>query len=88
MLHESRYHIIGSLPDTAKQIVKEELLNIKVSDKNKLEIDRIVEFMMNGESLDGTELLSNIKQVDARRGQDLRTFHYEFAKAIRYNGPT
>jgi hypothetical protein len=43
--------------------------------------------MMNGESLDGSELLANIKQVDARRGQDLRTFHYEFARAIGYNGP-
>ena len=87
MLHEARYHSIGSLPDTAKQIVKEELLNIKVSTKHKLEIDRIVEFMINGESLDGSELLDNIKQVDARRGQDLRTFHYEFAQAIGYNGP-
>jgi MoaA/NifB/PqqE/SkfB family radical SAM enzyme len=87
MLHEARYHSIGSLPATAKQIVKEELLNAKVSAKNKLEIDRIVEFMINGESLDGSELLANIKQVDARRGQDLRTFHYEFARAIGYNGP-
>ena len=70
-----------------KQIVKEELSSINVSAKNKLEIDRIVEFMLNGESLDGSALLANIKQVDARRGQDLRTFHYEFAKAIGYNGP-
>ena len=87
MLHEARYHSIGSLPATAKQIVKEELSNITVSAKHKLEIDRIVEFMINGESLDGSELLANIKQVDARRGQDLRTFHYEFARAIGYNGP-
>ena len=87
MLHEARYHSIGSLPDAAKQIVKEELSNITVSAKNKSEIDRIIEFMMNGDSIDGSELLANIKQVDARRGQDLRTFHYEFARAIGYNGP-
>jgi MoaA/NifB/PqqE/SkfB family radical SAM enzyme len=87
MLHEARYHSIGALPDSAKQIVKEELSSINVSAKNKSEIDRIIEFMMNGESLDGSELLANIKQVDARRGQDLRTFHYEFARAIGYNGP-
>jgi MoaA/NifB/PqqE/SkfB family radical SAM enzyme len=87
MLHEARYHSIGSLPDSAKQIVKEELSSINVSAKNKSEIDRIVEFMMNGEPLDGSELLANITQVDARRGQDLRTFHYEFARAIGYNGP-
>jgi MoaA/NifB/PqqE/SkfB family radical SAM enzyme len=88
MLHEARYHSISALPTTAKQIVKEELLNVNVSAKNKLEIARIIEFMMNGESLDGSELLANIKQVDARRGQDLRTFHYEFARAIGYNGST
>jgi len=87
MLHQAQYHSISALPATAKQIVKEELSSINVSAKNKLEIDRIVEFMLNGESLDGSELLANIKQVDARRGQDLRTFHYEFAKAIGYNGP-
>jgi len=87
MLHQAQYHSISALPATAKQIVKEELLSINVSAKNKLEIDRIVEFMLNGNSLDGSALLANIKQVDARRGQDLRTFHYEFAKAIGYNGP-
>jgi hypothetical protein len=86
MLHEARYHSIGCLPDLAKQIIKAHLSNIAVSAKNKFEIDRIVEFMMNGQSLDGSELLANIKQVDDRRGQDLRTYHYEFAKAIGYNG--
>ena len=87
MLHQAQYHSISALPTTAKQRVKEELSNITVSAKNKLEIDRIIEFMLNGESLDGSALLANIKQVDARRGQDLRTFHYEFARAIGYNGP-
>ena len=86
MLHEARYHSIGCLPDSAKQIIRDHLSNIAVSAKNKLEIDRIVEFMMNGRSLDGSELLANIKQVDDRRGQDLRTFHYEFARTIGYNG--
>ena len=74
------------MPDSAKQIIRDHLSNIAVSAKNKLEIDRIVEFMMNGRSLDGSELLANIKQVDDRRGQDLRTFHYEFARTIGYNG--
>ena len=86
MLHQARYHSIGCLPDSAKQIIRDHLSNIAVSAKNKLEIDRIVEFMMNGRSLDGSELLANIKQVDDRRGQDLRTFHYEFARTIGYNG--
>ena len=86
MLHEARYHSIGCLPDLAKQIIKAHLSNIAVSAKNKFEIDRIVEFMINGQSLDGSELLANIKQVDDRRGQDLRTFHYEFARTIGYNG--
>jgi MoaA/NifB/PqqE/SkfB family radical SAM enzyme len=86
MLHEAKYHSIGSLPDSAKQLVKQRLSDIRVSNKNRLEIDRIIDFMMNGQSLDGTELQNNIKIVDSRRNQDLRTSHYDLAKAIGYNG--
>jgi MoaA/NifB/PqqE/SkfB family radical SAM enzyme len=86
MLHEAKYHSIGSLPDSAKQLVKQRLSDIRVSNKNRLEIDRIIDFMMNGQSLDGTELQNNIKIVDSRRNQDLRTSHCDLAKAIGYNG--
>jgi hypothetical protein len=44
--------------------------------------------MMNGQELgDIYDLINNILTVDARRQQDLRTHHSEFAKAIGYNGP-
>jgi MoaA/NifB/PqqE/SkfB family radical SAM enzyme len=84
MLHQAQYHSIGSLPDSAKQLVKQRLFDISVSAKNRLEIDRIIDFMMNGQSLNGSELLNNIQLVDGRRSQDLRTHHYELAKAIGY----
>jgi hypothetical protein len=89
MLHEARYHSIGCLPDSTKQTIRDRLTNINVSDRNRLEIDRIIEFMMNGQELgDIYDLINNTHRVDARRGQDLRTHHSEFAEAIGYNGPT
>ena len=87
MLHQAQYHSIGSLPAAAKHVVKDYLSNISVSARNKTEINSIIDFMMNGQSLDGTELLNNIELVDGRRSQDLRTHHCELAKAIGYNGP-
>jgi MoaA/NifB/PqqE/SkfB family radical SAM enzyme len=87
ILHEARYHSISTLPDSVKKVVKDRLSNINVSFKNQREIVRIVEFMTNGESSDGTELLSNIQQVDARRGQDLTTCHKELSNVIGYHGP-
>jgi len=86
MLHEARYHSIGCLPDSTKQTIQDQLTNINVSDQNRLEIDRIIDFMMNGQELgDIYDLINNILKVDDRRGQDLRTHHYEFAKAIGYD---
>jgi hypothetical protein len=75
------------LPYAAKHIVKDYLSNISVSAKNKTEINSIIDFMMNGQSLDVFELLNNIELVDGRRCQDLRTHHYKLAKIIGYNGP-
>ena len=87
MLHEARYHSIGCLPDSTKQIIRDRLTNINVSDQNRLEIDRIIDFMMNGQELgDVHDLINNILRVDARRDQDLRTHHQELAEAISYNG--
>jgi len=88
MLHEARYHSIGALPDSTKQIIRDRLTNINVSDQNRLEINCIIDFMMNGQELGDTyDLINNILRVDGRRQQDLQTHHYEFAKAIGYNGP-
>ena len=87
MLHQPSHLSIASLPDTVKQQVNHTLDNISVSPSNAAEIKNIVSFMLNGKSTDGNELRANIELLDNRRGENLRTFHCEFAKAIGYNGP-
>ena len=87
MLHQPSHLSIASLPDTVKQQVNHTLDNISVSPSNAAEIKTIVSFMLNGKSTNGNELRANIELLDNRRGENLRTFHCEFAKAIGYNGP-
>jgi len=88
MLHEARYHSIGCLPNSTKQIIQDRLTDINVSDRNRLEIDRIIDFMMNGQELgDIYDLINNTHRVDARRNQRLDEHHPELAQAIGYNGP-
>jgi MoaA/NifB/PqqE/SkfB family radical SAM enzyme len=86
MLHEARYHCINTLPNSVKVIAADRLTDATVSLKNRLEFDRIVDFMMNGELIDPQLLLNNIRITDARRKQDLRTHHPELAQVIGYNG--
>ena len=87
MLHEARHHCINTLPLQVKLKAVDRLSNANVSTKNQLEINRIVEFMMQGESIDPEILLNNIKITDNRRRQNLCTAHPELAAALEYNGP-
>ena len=87
MLHQPSYLSIASLPETAKKAVLNRYANINVSASNKNEIGNIIDFMTNGKSLDGLELLKHIAQLDSRRQQDLRIDHLELAEALGYDGP-
>jgi len=87
MLHEAYYHIVGTLPERAKELVSKKLLSANVSDFHMKEFVKIVDFMQSGASLDGNILRMKITDVDWRRQQDLRTHHSELADAIDYEGP-
>ena len=87
MLHEARYHSVGTLPERAKELVSNRLMSANVSDFHMKEFVKIVDFIQAGTSLDGKELRDNIKLVDCRRKQDLRDHHPELADAIDYEGP-
>ena len=60
MLHEARHFSIAALPDTAKQAIVEKLSTAAVSTKTQAEIKSVIDFMMQGQSLDGTQLLNQI----------------------------
>ena len=87
MLHEARYHSVGTLPGRAKELVSNRLMSANVSDFHMKEFVKIVDFIQAGTSLDGNELRDNVALVDRRREQDLRTHHPELAQAIEYGGP-
>jgi MoaA/NifB/PqqE/SkfB family radical SAM enzyme len=84
MLHEARHFSIAALPDTAKQAIVEKLSTAAVSTKAQAEIKSVIDFMMQGQSLDGTQLLDQITITDQRRKQSLADVEPEFAKIINY----
>lgn len=88
MLHEAFYFSIGTLPTHVKQEAETRLMSAQVSDQNRLEFDKIIDFMKNGVELDGFMLNLKVRDLDCKRGQDLRNHHPELATAIAYEGPT
>ena len=88
MLHEARYHSVSTLPESAKEVAIENLKNANVTEYHRNEFNNIIDFIKAGTSLDGEDLRNNVKLVDWRRQQDLRTHHLELATAIDYKGPS
>jgi molybdenum cofactor biosynthesis enzyme MoaA len=84
MLHEAYYFSIGSLPELSKQYVKQKLESTATLGNTKQEFEKIIQFMMQGTSLDGSLLREKIKEIDLRRSQDLNQHHSELAKTIAY----
>ena len=84
MLHEARKHCINTLPESAKALAAQRLESATVSGKNRIEFNRIIDFMMNGQSIDPNILRDNIKTTDNRRQQNLADHHPELARAIDY----
>jgi len=87
MLHEAFYFSISTLPDQAKTRVVESLRLGDVPQQDRDEFQRIETFMLSGPSLDGHILRGKIRELDQRRGQDLRRVAPELAEAIHYDGP-
>lgn len=87
MLHQPFFLSINNLPTTAKTVALQKLREAKVSYTNRIEIDKIIDFMIYGPDSDGQLLLDKVQQLDARRKQNLADWHPELAKAIGYNGP-
>jgi MoaA/NifB/PqqE/SkfB family radical SAM enzyme len=85
MMHDAWYLSISRLSDSAKTIIKNRVEQFVVDSKHKIEFERMIDFMMQGESSDGTELLKQIAKLDLRRNQNLCDHHIVLANAIGYN---
>jgi MoaA/NifB/PqqE/SkfB family radical SAM enzyme len=84
MLHEAKHFSIATLPDTAKQAIAQQLSTATVSKKVQTEFKSVVDFMLQGSSWDGTQLLNEITITDQRRKQCLADVAPEFAELINY----
>jgi MoaA/NifB/PqqE/SkfB family radical SAM enzyme len=84
MMHQAYYFSISTLPESAKRVITQRLLLAQVSPWHRTEFDRIIDFMNGGNSLDGTELIEKITELDQRRNQNLRQVEPEFAELINY----
>ena len=84
MLHEPHYLSVSRLPKKAKEIAIESLKQSDVSTRHRLEFNHIIDFITNGETTDGSELLDNIKLLDDRRNVNLAKSHEKWAEVLGY----
>jgi MoaA/NifB/PqqE/SkfB family radical SAM enzyme len=84
MLHEARHFSIGSLPEDVKFIAANRLRTAKIPQDYRKEFERIVDFMNQGTSLDGTQLKDEIRRVDQRRQENFGLIFPELARALHY----
>jgi len=84
MLHEARHFSIASLPVPAKQLAAERLDTATVRGFHRQQFDQIRDFMMAGESLPADQICEQIRQLDHRRGQNLRDIIWELANSLDY----
>jgi MoaA/NifB/PqqE/SkfB family radical SAM enzyme len=86
MMHEAYYFSIATLPEAAKAAITVKLRDSAAA-AVQAEFDRIITFMNNGVSLDGSQMRRELASLDRKRNQDLRTVEPEFAELIAYQGP-
>jgi MoaA/NifB/PqqE/SkfB family radical SAM enzyme len=84
MMHDAWYFSISRLPVTAKQHIANYLATCNAPKQFHEEFGRIIDFMNRDESSDGIETLQQIRRLDQRRQQDLKTTTPELAKVLEY----
>jgi MoaA/NifB/PqqE/SkfB family radical SAM enzyme len=85
IMHDAWYFSIATLPDSVKQAVAQHLISADIPAQFQIEIDRVVEFMNGGASTDGFMLRMKIRDLDRKRGQNMRVVAPEFATLIDYD---
>lgn len=84
MLHEAKHLSVFCIPEKLKKLAIQKLNQAQVSNFHQNQFQQIIDCMINGNSLDGVDLLSDIDRLDTRRNQNLYTDHSELAEAIGY----
>jgi MoaA/NifB/PqqE/SkfB family radical SAM enzyme len=84
ILHEIWYFSISRLPRTVKTVLETHLMTCDIPVEFAREFEKIIDFMKNGESSDGTAMLATMRQLDQRRNQNLAQVMPEWAEIIGY----
>jgi MoaA/NifB/PqqE/SkfB family radical SAM enzyme len=85
MLHDAPWLSIAHLPQEAKQSVAKHLVEQTFSPEYQKEIQKIIEFMNLGNSIDVDQITNNIRQLDSRRNESLKSVAPELAKILNYD---
>jgi hypothetical protein len=83
-MHDAWYFSISRLPVAAKQEIASYLSQCDAPTVYKSDFERIINFMNNGESMDGEETISQIQLLDHRRNQNLAKIAPELAEILGY----
>jgi MoaA/NifB/PqqE/SkfB family radical SAM enzyme len=87
MMHDPKHMNIGSMTAQAKELVIAKLESGTFTPKHRKEIDKIIQFIKNGTTLDNTQFLREMKRTDQYRGEDFAATHTEIAVAMGYDQP-
>lgn len=85
MMHDAWYFSVATLPKEVKQSIADHLRTADIPVIYRKEIDRVIEFMMNGASTDGFMTRMKIHDLDRKRGQNLASVAPELAQLLNYD---
>jgi organic radical activating enzyme len=85
MLHDAPWLSISHLPAEVKQSVAKHLNDQAFPPEYQKEIQKIIEFMNLGNSFDIEQITNNIRQLDTRRNESLKSVASELAKILNYD---
>ena len=84
IMHDAWYFSISRLPADAKQEIASYLSMCDTPEVYQSDFERIINFMNNGESMDGKETRSQIQLLDHRRNQNLANLAPELSEILGY----
>ena len=84
MLHDPNVMCINKMTTQAQKLVIDRLTAYPFDIKHRVEVDKIIQFIENGQGSDGVDFVQRMKQTDEYREQSFLDSHEEIAKAMGY----
>jgi MoaA/NifB/PqqE/SkfB family radical SAM enzyme len=85
ILHDAPWLSVAHLPADAKMHIAQHLKQQSFPKLYQEEIKKIVEFMLQGSSVNSNDLIDNIKKLDFRRNESLKAVAPELAAILNYD---